>query len=253
MRLRSTARPAARPLAPVFSTCLQAACVAAGLLLAGCVTPPQQDSTALQAATPSLEQMLSDAALQKQQGSVERERDAYRAAARAYPTRKEPWQRLAESYFDAGDYGNAILAAQEVVQRDAADPVAQGVLAVSGLRVSSQALGELRARTGMTTDTRKQAEEVVKTLREMLGESVLVPKPEVTNAPAPARRTQRAKATTGAAAKPAAGASAPAATAADAPAVKPSPSPSAAAPAAAAPASRPATASKPSNPFATLR
>ena len=60
------------------------------------------------------------------------------------PTSKEPWLKLAEDYFEANNYGQAILASQEVLQRDPADSVATSVLAVSGLRVSASALSLLR-------------------------------------------------------------------------------------------------------------
>lgn len=128
---------------------------------------------------------MADAVKAKQEGSVSKEREVYRSAAAAYPTRKEPWSKLAESYFEVNDYGNSILAAQEVLQRDAADSVATSMLAVSGLRVSTTALASLRQQQPLRSDTRAQAEEIVKQLREVLGEVVLVP---AATAPAPAPR-----------------------------------------------------------------
>lgn len=135
---------------------------------------------------PTFEALMADAAKARQEGSVAKERETYRATAAAYPTRKEPWGKLAESYFEARDYGNAILCAQEVLQRDAADPVATSMLAVSGLRVSTAALSSLRQQQSLTSDTRAQAEDIVKSLREVLGESVLVPAPAA-SAPPPRR------------------------------------------------------------------
>jgi hypothetical protein len=166
--------------------------VAIAVALTACATtePPQPAP-----ATPALEQLLAEAAKARQEGAVAKERESYHAAAKAYPASKEPWQRLSESYFQAGDYGHAILAAQEVAQRDPADELATGVLAVSGLRVSTSALATLRQQQRLNTDTRAQAEDVVKSLRELLGEPVLVPKPaEVAvpvPAPAPARKVRR--------------------------------------------------------------
>lgn len=125
-----------------------------------------------------LAEYLSEATKAHGEHLVGKERDLYRTAASAYPTAKEPWARLAESYFEAADYGNAILAAQEVLQRDSADARAASVLAVSGLRVSTQALGTLRTQnSNLPADTRTQAEGLTRTLRELLGESVLVPQP----------------------------------------------------------------------------
>jgi hypothetical protein len=205
------------------------ACVA--VLGSGCGTLGKLEAPKDAPPTPSLEALLADATKAKQEGSVAKERDTYRAAAAAYPTRKEPWGKLAESYFEVSDYGNAILAAQEVLQRDAADPVATSMLAVSGLRVSTTALAALRQQQSLRSDTRAQAEDIVKSLREVLGESVLVPSAVVPAAP-PARRI--------AAPRPV---PVPSATAAPAPTA-------AAAPAAAASAPKPA---KPVNPFERLR
>jgi hypothetical protein len=168
--------------------------VAVALALTACATtaPPQPAP-----ATPALEQLLAEAAKARQEGAVAKERESYHAAAKAYPASKEPWRRLSESYFQAGDYGHAILAAQEVAQRDPADELATGVLAVSGLRVSTSALATLRQQQRLNTDTRAHAEDVVKSLRELLGEPVLVPKPAdvvvpvPALAPAPARKVRR--------------------------------------------------------------
>lgn len=224
------------------------------LVLSGCATsPPPQPAPAV----PTLEQFMADGAKARQEGSPARERETYHAAARAYPASKEPWQRLSESYFQAGDYGHAILAAQEVAQRDPADELAGGVLAVSGLRVSTSALVALRQQQKLNTDTRAQAEDVVKSLRELLGEPVLVPKPAepvAAPAPAPARKPARKPAATAPAAaattavpavtRPAVAAPTPAApTAAAAPAPKP----------AATPAAAPAAPTAKANPFDKLK
>lgn len=150
------------------------------VMLGGCATPPPPEK--IEPATPSLEQFLTDASAARRDGNAVRERDTYRLAAQAYPTSKEPWLRLAQGYFDQSDYGNAILAAQEALMRDASDKVAASVLAVSGLRVSATALQSLRAQQNLTADTRQQAHDIVRTLREALGEPVLVP--QVAEAPA---------------------------------------------------------------------
>lgn len=127
-------------------------------------------------------------------------RQTYRAAAKAYPASKEPWIKLAEDYFEAADYGNAILAAQEVLARDTSDGAAPSILAVSGLRVSASALQVLRAQNQIAGGTRMEAETMARTLREVLGEPVLVPRP----APAPKPRAPRPASAAASAAKPAA-------------------------------------------------
>lgn len=177
--------------------------LAVAVLGAGCASAPPPPKPAPQ--VQSLAQYLQEATKAKAEQGTNKERDIYRQAARQYPTAKEPWSRLAESYFDATDYGNAILAAQEVLQRDGSDATAASVLAVSGLRVSTQALSALRTQNSkLPVDTRSQAEGLTKTLRELLGESVLVPPvadaapatPAATPAAQPQRRPPARPATT---------------------------------------------------------
>jgi hypothetical protein len=110
-------------------------------------------------------------------------RAAWRAAARDYPTAKQPWLKLSEDFFNAGDYGNAVLAAQEVLQRDPHDRVANSVLAVSGLRITAGSLAALREDGVYAVGSRDEAVQVTHALREALGEPVLVP-PD----PAPPRK-----------------------------------------------------------------
>lgn len=218
------------------------AALAATLVLGACGSKPTAVAPApLVSTVPTLEQFMSDAARARQEGARASERDIYRKAAQAYPTSKEPWLKLAEGYFEAADYGNAILAAQEVLQRDAADKVGTSLLAVSGLRVSTAALASLRQGQDLNADTRRQAEDVVKSLRDVLGEPVLVPKPADTAATAdkPAPPPRRPAPSPPVRPRPAA----PATAAAPAPAVMPT----------AAPVPAPAPAKKAPNPFDTLK
>lgn len=148
-------------------------------VLSGCSTVPGSADGAEPVAvqSESLNDLLGRAETEeKLEGGRERTRLIYRDAAKAYPTDKRPWQRLAQSYFDATDYGNAVLAAQEVVQRDPTDSVAQGLLAISGLRVATAALAGLRSQSGLNGSTRTEADEMARNLRSILGQSVLVPK-----------------------------------------------------------------------------
>lgn len=118
-------------------------------------------------------------------GDKAKGRELYQAAAKVDPVNKAPWVKLAESYFDDADYGNAVLAAQEVLHRDASDNVGAGILAVSGLRISTSALTVLRQQNNITAGTRGEAETLTRNLRELLGEPVLVPRPEPRPRPRP--------------------------------------------------------------------
>lgn len=205
-----------------------------------------------------------------QAGSKDKARAQFAEAAKSFPTQKEPWAKLAEDYFEAADYGNAILAAQEVVQRDPVDRTAHSILAVAGLRVASASLVSLRdQQSGMPTDTQSEARNLTKALRETLGEPLLVP--PVQPPPAVAARASRsskpAAATAGGPAKVStAGATPAVAGASVAPVTTGSPVPppvtaapaSLAAPAASTAAKAPVkaavpSADKPANPFDRLR
>jgi tetratricopeptide (TPR) repeat protein len=157
-------------------------CVGAGAListLGACATGPVKGPEPAPAVA-SLQEYMQQASKSVAEGSREKARDTYRSAAKAYPASKEPWIKLSEDYFEASDYGNAILAGQEVLLRDSSDAVAASVLAVSGLRVSTSALQTLRTQNRIAGGTRSEAESMTRTLREVLGENVLVPRPEST-------------------------------------------------------------------------
>lgn len=108
-------------------------------------------------------------------GQRERARQAWRSATKAYPTQKSPWQSLAQDYFEAADYGNAILAAQEVLQRDNDDALAHSVLAVSGLRLSTVSMLALRDRPSYSVGSRDEALGLTRAMREALGEPAASP------------------------------------------------------------------------------
>jgi tetratricopeptide (TPR) repeat protein len=142
---------------------------------------------------PPYEQLLEDGRQAQKAGNAQQALDLWRQAAKQNPSAKEPWLRMAQMHFDAADYGNAIAEAQEALQRDGTDQVANGLLAVSGLRVSSAALARMQAES-MSSSTRGEAEALAKTLREVLGAPVLVPQPASAAASAPRARTARAPA-----------------------------------------------------------
>lgn len=149
--------------------------LAAAALMSACANTSLSTAPAPAPAQPSLQEWMQQAQSASREGQRERARQAWRSAAKAYPTQKTPWQRLAEDYFEAADYGNAILAAQEVLQRDDQDTLAHSVLAVSGLRLSTVSLVALRERTSYPVGSREEAVGLTRAMREALGENALVP------------------------------------------------------------------------------
>ncbi|MEW5787872.1 MAG: tetratricopeptide repeat protein [Pseudomonadota bacterium] len=108
-------------------------------------------------------------------GNVERAIDLLGEVADDHPSSKEPWVKLAKIHFDAQDYGNAIVAADEALQRDNGDQVAKGIRVVAGLRVAAQSLNDLRNDADLKGTARADAVTLANLLREALGEEVLVP------------------------------------------------------------------------------
>lgn len=154
---------------------------AAGAVLGGCATAPPPEPAPAPVVV-SLEEWLNRGDTARKDGLHEAARGAYREGAKSYPTDKQPWLRLADDYFSTGDYGNAVLAAQEAIQRDPRDNTAHSVLAVSGLRITAGSLIALREQSGYPVGSREEALEVTRKLREALSDPSLLP---VVNTPAP--------------------------------------------------------------------
>jgi predicted Zn-dependent protease len=98
-----------------------------------------------------------------------------KGASSAFPTEKTPWLRMAQMRFDGGNYGEAIVDALEALERDPDDTLANSIVAVSGLRVTSTALADLSRKNNITGNVRTEAQDLAKLLRTSLGEEVLVP------------------------------------------------------------------------------
>lgn len=151
-------------------------CVA--IALAGCASaptpaPPPEAPEAAPAVV-SLDEWMARAHTAASEGQREKARAAYRAAAQSYPAEKQPWLKLAEDYFQAQDYGNAVLAAQEALQRDREDNAAHSILAVSGLRLTAGSLVALRQDGSYPVGSRDEAITVARALRDTLGATSLL-------------------------------------------------------------------------------
>lgn len=150
------------------------------ICVTGCATAvkknePMAFDTAMSAAEAKVKSGSQDAAI-----------SAFEDAAKFAPTRKEPWVRIAQLQFDRGQYARAIVAAEEVLQRDPADLVADGVITVAGLRVASQSLGRLQGRGVLVSDA-------AKTEAKALERSLLVVLPRAEDSVQPAKTKVRRK------------------------------------------------------------
>jgi len=151
-----------------------AACVlASGLLFLGaCASAPKPASLIK---PPSYAELMASAEDAHRKGGVVEAMGFYEKATKADPSKKQPWARIAQAQFDARNYGSAIAAAQEVLQRDTTDVTAKSIMAVSGLRVSANALEQLRLANALGGSTRDEAQALARIMRDALGESILPP------------------------------------------------------------------------------
>lgn len=173
-------------------------CVSVVLTVSGCASTskpavPEDFSTAMAQSSASADSLLEN-------GNREDAVKLLSDFAKKYPERKDPWVRLAKIHFDGENYAQAIVAAEEALQRDRTDRTAKSIRAVAGLRVAAQSLADLKGDVELKGDARSDAVGLAKVMRETLGEEVLVPPDEKKKKP-----VQAARARTAAAAHPPAG------------------------------------------------
>jgi len=175
------------------------AALALATLLGACSTAPTAPQVA--ATKPKLDELLSQASQAAASGNKEQAVTLWKQSASAYPAEKTPWTHIAQTRYEAGQYGDAIQAALEVLVRDPNDKLANSIVAISGLRLSTRALGDLSRQNNLSGSTLSESQELAKLLRENLGETVLVPP---ASSPAAAAREPRAAQPARSAKKPAA-------------------------------------------------
>ena len=147
--------------------------VACAALLAACGTTGSGAGSAVKPATVAAAVAEADAAVAA--GQRDKAYAVLKTASLAFPTDKTPLVRMAQMRFDAGDYGEAITHAQDALERDPDDLLANSIAAVSGLRVTSKALADLTRKNKLNGDVKSEAQDLAKLLRSSLGEEVLVP------------------------------------------------------------------------------
>jgi predicted Zn-dependent protease len=151
------------PPAVVACAVLLSACTSTGPTVAG--TKPAGNVTAAMAE--------ADAAVMA--GQNDKAYAILSKASASFPTEKTPWVRMAQMRFDSANYGEAIVNALEALKRDPDDTLANSIVAVSGLRVTSRALADLSQKNNLTGNVRTEAQELAKLLRANLNENELLP------------------------------------------------------------------------------
>jgi len=118
---------------------------------------------------------MADAAVAAKAGHNDQAFVLLKIAASASPADKAPWLRMAQMCFDEKNYGEAIVSGLEVIKRDPNDMLAYSLIAVSGLRVSSKALGDLTQKNGFTGSVRSEAQDLANLLHITLKVEKIVP------------------------------------------------------------------------------
>lgn len=156
------------------------------LIFVGCASAPKNDSSVVvlpaqatpSASTAPLADLIAEATSATSAGKPDKALSILDNAAKLFPADKKPWVQMAQIEFDGTNYGNAIVNALEALQRDPKDQVANSIIAVSGLRLSTKALTELSHQNNLSGSVKTEAQDLAKLLRERLGETALVPPPQ---------------------------------------------------------------------------
>jgi hypothetical protein len=122
---------------------------------------------------------LTQADLAYRSNQAEKATHLLTEATSNYPANKLPWLRIAQAKFDAGKYGEAIDNSLEALIRDPKENVAHSILVVSGLRLATHSLNELRSQNGISGSLKSEAEDLAAIIKDSLGESNSVSRPTI--------------------------------------------------------------------------
>lgn len=142
--------------------------LACAALLSACAGPAA--TVAVKPA--SMASVLGDADAAAKAGRPDQAYAMLKDAAASHPADKAPLLRIAQMRFDEKNYGEAIVNGLHALERDPNDMLAYSLVAVSGLRVSSKALGDLSLKNGFTGSVRSEAQELASLLRTTLKEPI---------------------------------------------------------------------------------
>jgi hypothetical protein len=151
---------------------LQFVAISSLVLLGACSSTKEPPAGKVRVGLP---QLMAQGAAAENKGLKVAALRSYEETAQLYPASKLPWLRIAHVQFHSENYGEAIVAAQQVVARDDSDKVARSILSVSGLRVAAKAVADLSKNRALVGSVRTEAQELAIVLRESLRENVLVP------------------------------------------------------------------------------
>ncbi len=100
------------------------------------------------------------------------------------PTSALPWSQIARIRFDQEKYGQAIVAADEAIQRDPDDFSAKTIWVVGGLRLAQQGILNMKNDAKLKGDARADAQTLANEMRKVLGTALFSPRRAPTPKPA---------------------------------------------------------------------
>lgn len=142
--------------------------IALSLLLVACASTPE-------APAPGYAELIVLAEDADGAGQHDAALAAYERASLADPARKEPWQRIAQMHHERGHLAFALAAAEQTLQRDPADEVANAIYVDAGLRVAADALRRRRLAGTPDPTSQAQARDIAALLVDIYGADSVVP------------------------------------------------------------------------------
>lgn len=150
-----------------FSITKVSACALMILLLQGCATADVDVSK-----LPGTEKLVE---LSESAKASKASMDALNEEIKKDPAASGAWVKMAQAKFEANDYPGAIEAANRAVELKASGSEAKSILFVASMRLAMQTLSQIRSESQLSGSTRTEAETLVESLRQTLGQPVLLP------------------------------------------------------------------------------
>lgn len=138
------------------------------LMMTGCANSDAKQGAEAEAKS-SLESSVEKVEAALVEGRTDDAVKMLKALASRFPADKTPWLRIAQIRFDAGDYSDAIINAQEAIKRDPSEKGANSILTLSSLRLATKSLSDLRSQNALNGSIKSDAQDLTRTLREITG------------------------------------------------------------------------------------
>ena len=133
------------------------------ILLSACATKPPEKVIPI-----SMHQSVQDAADAVASQGAEYAVAELEKLAKFDPTSALPWTQIAKIRFEEEKYGQAIVAADEALQRDYDNFTAKSIWVIGGLRLARKGILDLKDDAQLAGDAKTDATELAKAVQEVL-------------------------------------------------------------------------------------